>query len=266
MSDHFMTDGDLITNDPVNSTFHVVIGGKVVPGLRAIPQDLVLEGISGNESHQLGFTIFDFRGGPLGVKKFHLEKADTAANFEISYEAVSPEDLSDEPGAKGGFDFTVVLKPGLPLGPINQKIHVTLDREGSDQIVVPIRGRVVGDITFLGPGYDAAKGFVALGTVSSETGISRTVHVMVKGPQRHEMDLKVTRLRPEGVLEATLGEPRQINDGAVVMIPLEIRIPTGAPAGDHLGNEPGSMGLIQLESSGPRPEKALLYASFLVEK
>jgi hypothetical protein len=80
------------------------------------------------------------------------------------------------------------------------------------------------------------------------------------------VDLQITRIRPEGLIQAKLGEPRSINDGAVVMIPLEVTIPPGSPPGDHIGNTPGSMGLVQLESTGPNPKKALLYLSFLIEK
>jgi hypothetical protein len=266
MSDHFMTQGELVTNDPVSKTLTIVITGNIVPAIRTLPEDLVLDGISTSEPHTAIFKIYDYRGGPLGVKEYRLDKAETAEYYEITHEPLSPEEVIAEPGAKGGIGFAVTLKSGLPLGPFHQTIHVTLDRESAEEIVVPIRGRVVGDITFLGPGYDANEGYVKVGTISSETGFTRTMHVMVKGPDRNEVDLQITRIRPEGLIQAKLGEPRSINDGAVVMIPLEVTIPPGSPPGDHIGNTPGSMGLVQLESTGPNPKKALLYLSFLIEK
>jgi hypothetical protein len=264
-SDHFMTEGDLITNDPANPTLRIGITGKIVQAVRVVPEDLVLDGVSVSEPYQAKFTIYEYRGGPLKVKEYHLEKADTAPFFDVAFEPLSPKDLAAERGAKGGMEFTVTLKSGLPLGPINQKIHVTLDREGTSEFEIPIRGRVTGDITFLGPGYDASQGFAKLGTVSGGTGMTRTFHVMVKGPHRREMNLQVASIRPEGVLQAELGEPRLLNEGAVVMIPLEVKIPPGSPAADHLGNQAASMGLIQLESTGSHPQKALLYLSFLIE-
>jgi hypothetical protein len=265
LSEYFMTEGDLLTNDPANSTLHFVIRGRIVRAVAVYPTELVLDGISASETRVAAFTIYDFHGGPLGVKEYRLAKADTAQYFDVHYETVSAGEIAKEKGAKGGIQFTVTLKPGLPLGPLNQRIHITVDREGVEEMIVPIQGRVVGDVTFIGPGYDASLGYLKLGTVDAASGDSRTLHVMVKGPRRHEMNLKIARIRPDGILQAELGEPRSINDGAVVMIPLEIKVPPGSPAADHLGNPPGSMGLIELESSGEKKERVLVYVSFLVD-
>jgi hypothetical protein len=174
--------------------------------------------------------------------------------------------LAEEVGAKGGIGVTLTLKPGLPLGPFSQKIRLQLDRPGAEEFEVSLHGRVVGDITFIGQGYDGERGILSLGTIASETGASRTVHVMVKGPNRHKMKLSIRQIAPEGELQAALGEPRELNDGAVIMVPLELKVPPGAPPADHLGHMPGSMGRIELDTNVPNGEKVNLYVSFLVEK
>jgi hypothetical protein len=89
---------------------------------------------------------------------------------------------------------------------------------------------------------------------------------MVKGPHRHTTKLSISQITPEGELQATLGEPRELNEGAVIMVPLEVKVPPGASPGDHLGHTPGSMGRIELDTNTPSGEKVNLYVSFLVEK
>ena len=56
------------------------------------------------------------------------EDADTAAYFDVSYEPLSKEEVKKEKGASCGLLAKVTVKPGLPLGPINQTIHIKSER------------------------------------------------------------------------------------------------------------------------------------------
>ncbi len=264
-TDLFSHGGDIHTNDPARPTVHLAVEGAVVQTIRPIPNDFALGSISSSSPQTATMTIYNYRSRELHLEKHEFESPETAQFYEIAHRSLSADEVANEKGAKSGIEITLTTKSGLPLGPINQRIRLTLDQPTSHEIEAAIHGTVVGDISFIASNFNSEKGVLRLGAVPSAVGAERTVHVMVKGPHRHEMQLTLGRIWPEGVLEADLGEPREINEGAVVMIPLQVRVKPGSRPSDHLGVNPEDLGVIEIETTHPDTKKAMIYVSFLVE-
>ncbi|MBW3599790.1 MAG: hypothetical protein KY475_21285, partial [Planctomycetes bacterium] len=228
------------------------------------PDDIVFGNISGRERHEKSLVIYDYRGEELEVTDYQFVNPESAELFEAEFTPLASEELAEEPDAQGGLKVTVTAKSGLPLGPINQRIRLDLNRSDVPTITADIWGRVVGDFSFIGPGFETDRNRLRLGPIPAGEEVSRQLHVMVKGPYRGDVQLEVAEVTPKGSLEAILGEPREINNGAVIMIPLTVRVPPDAPRGDYLGvGRPA--GEIVLRTTHPEVETVSIDVSFIIE-
>ena len=77
------------------------------------------------------------------------------------------------------------------------------------------------------------------------------------------MTFKPVKVVPEG-LSISLGRPSEVNN-AVTQTPLEIAIPPGSPAQNHLGSEQGKLGQVVLETTHPRVQRVRILVRFAVE-
>ena len=77
------------------------------------------------------------------------------------------------------------------------------------------------------------------------------------------MTFKPVKIVPDA-LSVSLGQRSEINN-AVTQTPLEIAIPPGTPAENHLGSEQGKLGQIILETTHPRVPKLRILVRFVVE-
>ena len=86
-----------------------------------------------------------------------------------------PEDLKDEPLAKSGVLVRVTVKPGLPQGPIRQKLVVQTNLASPAELTLPIQGTVGSEI---GDRRDAAgtptPARCTLGAIRSSVGLQTT--------------------------------------------------------------------------------------------
>jgi hypothetical protein len=163
-----------------------------------------------------------------------------------------------------GYTVSVTVKPGLPLGPFRQKLTLTTDVAGAQVLQIPIEGTVTSDISISGPGWDREHGVLMLGIVRSSEGLRRNLSVLVHGEHRHNVRVSVASCKPE-LLHASLGEPADVNGGAVVRIPLLIEIAPGAPDANYLGS-PGKLGEIILETTHPEAKQVRMMVQLAVEQ
>lgn len=266
LTDHFAHGGVILTNDPSQPSIRISVEGRIAQAVRLVPPDVFYGAISSSEPHESIINVYDYRGDGVKITKHEFEKPEGADMFDVEFRPLSGEEVKSEPGAKGGVAVVLTTKPGLPLGPINQKIRLTVQAATTHELAATIEGRAVGDITFTGSGFDSERSTLKIGAVPQGKGVTKTIHVMIKGPHRNEVELRIAKISPENSLQATLGEPRELNNGAVIMVPMQITVPSDAPLGDYLGARPGELGSIELETTHPDAKQAHVYVSFLVEK
>lgn len=251
---------DLRTNDPLSPVLHLVVEGYVTQSTRVIPEDVALGRISSSVPTTAQFSVFSLRED-FQIEDYEFLDSSTADYFELDIQRFSPEEAKMPTDlVKAALMVHVRIKPGLPLGPINQTIRLTTNLEDVTELEVPVSGLVISDVSILGGrSFNDYNNELNLGLIRSSTGGSAQLHVLVKGPERHEVQLQVTEIDPAGVLEAELGEAK--DNGAVLVYPLTIRVPPGAAPISRLGSEAGR---VTIETTHQSARKIDLRVKFSV--
>ena len=115
---------------------------------------------------------------------------------------------------------------------------------------VPLEGTVGGDLVLAGPGWDSSRQALLLGTVSGKMGMRTRIFLTAKGPHRDSVRPSVREVVPES-LQVTVGAGSPIGTSGVVRIPIDIVIPAGSRAANHLCSQQGPAGRIVLVTGHP---------------
>ncbi|MGD9722819.1 MAG: DUF1573 domain-containing protein [Pirellulales bacterium] len=266
----FRQHATVITNDPDHKIVELDITGFVTSRFEVVPGVLVLSRISAKEEKTVEIRIYDNLSNAVSADKFEFTGASTARFFEVRTEPI-PRDQMGTRKAKSGCRVLVTVKPGLPVGPIRQTIRFELrmaSMAAPQTVEVPIEGTVDSDISLVGRDWNPDAGRLTFGAVESAKGAKRNLFLVLRGPQRHNTQVKVTSVSPSW-LKVELGEPRELkvsaeSDAGVTQIPLTIEIPPGSPAANHLGSDQGRFAEVMLETTNPDADRIRMYVQFVV--
>jgi len=240
----------ILTDDPRRPEIPLVVEGTVVPTWKAVPEALVLPGITVGGGARGGVTVFTFGTTSPTVTSATIDGDDAARLFGVTTEPAPAAAVAAESGATGGFRVDVEVRPGLPLGRLRRVITVTFDMEGEVVAEIPLDGDVGGDLVLAGPGWDTGRQALMLGTVSGKAGLTTQLFITAKGP--HAAAVRpVVRATVPGSLAVRVGEPRPVGSGGSLRIPLEIAIAPGSGPVNHLCSESGPPGKIELDTGHP---------------
>ena len=128
-----------------------------------------------------------------------------------------------------------------------------------------MEGTIVSDISIVGSGFSDARNLLRLGPVDAQKGIRKKLFVLVKGPHRDNIQLRLGTIDPEDVLQVELGDPQQVNDGLVHKYPLSITIPPGSRAVNRMGTKTSSYAEIHLQSEHPEAKDVPIYVGFTIQ-
>ena len=263
---HFRQTAEIYTNDPGYSTIMLEVVGKITDMIRFEPSNIVFSGISDSEGGKAQFRLYGYDIEDFRVVEHSFSNKDSASFFEMTFEELEPTDLENEPDASCGYLATLIAKPGLPLGAINQTILLTTSFKEAPKLELPVTGSVVGDIYIVGPGvFDHEHNLVKFGTVSASEGAKTSLRLLVKGPHRHDVRLKIKEVTPAEVLAASLGEPQQVNNGAVYMHLLTVEVLKNSRIVNCLGSKQGKMGKVLIETTHPITKELPVRVKFAVK-
>ena len=254
----------ILTNDPAQSQIILTISGRITAAVRFSPTELVFSRLSAGEATSDQAHLFCYLDKPPKILGQKWEDASTASFYEAALEPLPADEVAKEPTAKSGWIVQVKVKPGLPQGPIQQKLILQTDMKSNPSLALPIQGNIGSEIAVVGPRWDPEKGVLWLGEVSGREGIERRLLLVVRGPLRKEVKFKVASVSP-AVLRVSLGKPSEINSGTVIQVPLLLDIPPGSRAANHLGSEQGALGEINLETTHPQVPKLRIFVRFAIE-
>ncbi len=254
----------ILTNDPAQSQIILTISGRITAAVRFSPTDLVFSRLSAGEASTDQAQLFCYLDTPVKILNHQWADATTAPFYEAALQPLSADEVQKEPTAKSGWLVKVTVKPGLPQGPIQQKLVLQTDMKSTSSLTLPIQGNIGSEIAVVGPRWDPETGVLSLGEISGREGIERRLLLVVRGPLRKEVKFKVASVSP-AVLRVSLGTPSEINNGAVVQFPLLLDIPPGSRAANHLGSEQGALGEINLETTHPQVPKLRILVRFAIE-
>ena len=261
----FSQTAEIHTNDPAQQIITLSVEGRVIESVRASPSSLSLGSVPMNEATSADLQVFSYPEEPLEITEINWGTQELASYFSAEVEPLPETELKTDPDAKTGKLVKVHVKPGLPLGPINQKIRLTTNFPELPVLEVPITITVTGDISIVGRGYVEDTNTLMLGRVRSEEGQVVKLNLLLKGPHRNEIEVKLGEVNPSDVLKVTLGEKVPLKDGALYRQPLEITIAPGTRTANYISTKASEQGLVVLETTHPNVKQIPIHVRFAVE-
>jgi hypothetical protein len=262
----------VLTNDPEQPRIELDIFGRVTTRYELVPIDFSLSKVSVVQPKSVEVSLITAWADKIEVVGHEFLEPESADHFEFASEPLSPGELTMQK-ARDGRRLRVTVKPGLPLGQIQQTIRLELAIAGSPEnafVEVPVYGQVVSDISIVNRDWYAHLNQLRLGIVNSAAGTKRQLLVMVRGPHRDQVSLEPVEIDPPWV-NVSVGEATTLNtkgaaEGGVTQIPLTIEIPPGAPPANHLGSDQGKLGEVILKTGHPEVKQLRINLHFAVEK
>lgn len=259
----FRQQATVLTNDPLRPEIAFVIEGAVVPTWKAVPDLLALPKLSTQTETAVSTTVFTYGREPPEIDSLGAVDERTKNFFTVTSTPLSAETIAAESGATGGFRLDVAVKSGLPLGPLRQSVRLVMRIPEEITADIPVEGSVAGDISFAGPAWNATTQRLSLGQVSSRVGLSTTLFLTARGPNRERVKPVVRDVVPAS-LDVEVGPAEPIGSGAVLRIPITVAIAPGSPPANHLGSEQAPSGRIVLETGLPDSPTVSLPVSVVI--
>ncbi len=255
----------LYTNDLRKPQVKLTVKADVVRSIRVVPPEIIFTRVVRMQPAVGEAKIYIFRQQPVKISQPELAYQDEAANFfELELSPLSEGDLAVEPGAKAGYRLLVRIKPGLPLGPFQQKIRLHTDQKDSPELEIPVQGRVESDVNIVGAGWDASRGILHIGRVSRQTGAERRVMLRLAVLPDEKLEFRVEKSVPE-FLEVTVETDRIVHKDVSMLVPIVIRIPPGAGPANYFGLEEPNLGRVIIRTNHPDAPEVKILVRFAIE-
>ncbi|MCE9553267.1 MAG: DUF1573 domain-containing protein [Planctomycetes bacterium] len=154
------------TNDPNRQSLVLSVEGMVLSEWRMDPPFLNFQEVGVSETKEVTANLLAYRSDKCEITGHTWENSKLADKLGFAYQAMSAEELAKlKPTPKAGVRLKCVARPGLPVGPLMQRLslNTTLQKE---PIPVPLAGDVSEEVSFIGYNkFDPKKRLLDLGTV-----------------------------------------------------------------------------------------------------
>jgi hypothetical protein len=246
----FRQQATIFTNDPRRPEIVFVVEGRVVPTWKAVPEAVVFSRLSATTGDRTVVRIYTFGSEPPSAVEATIDHPQAAQFFSLATAPMTAAEFADEPGATGGLNLTIEIKPGLPLGPLRHTIALSFRMPDAVTAELPFEGVVAGDLALAGAAWDSSHQILSLGTVSGKKGLRTQLFLTAKGPHRDAVRPVVREVVPDS-LQVDIGESKPVGTGGVVRTPLTIVVPPGSPPANNLCSEQAPPGRIVLDTGHP---------------
>ncbi|MEC9002831.1 MAG: DUF1573 domain-containing protein [Planctomycetota bacterium] len=261
----FVQTADIKTNDPSRKVLRLTIRGDIITTVKVVPSVLVLSSISGSEGAEGQVSVYSYRTDDL---EFVETKVDPKLKefIEAVIEPMSVEELSEDNRARSGKKIKIRLKPGLPVGLLDQTVWLKTNLEDSPLVPVYFQAKVVGDITIYGRNFNRVTNHLRLGKVVQADGLQAELRFLVRGEDRDAVKLTVASVDPPGSLEAKIRSSGQAVTGKASQHFLDITIPKGADVISRLGDNQEKPVRILINTTHPQFKTITITVAFEVTK
>ncbi len=254
------------TNDPDAPVVRLRIKGYVTETVRALPSEVAMGMVSSNTGSEAQFQLFGFRSDHLDILETSWEDPYTAPFFDVAFEPLPQEVVEQEKGASCGLLVRLIAKPGLPLGPINQTIHIKAHADKEALLHIPVKGRVMSDIRIASSAvFNADLGLLKFGTLKRSEGAQAVLQLYVTGDHRHETQLTVGEVDPAEYLQVTISPRKELNQGKTIQYLVTIEVPSGGEPINRMGGNRAGLGRIVLKTTHPQTKEVLIRVKFAVQ-
>lgn len=246
----FRQQATIFTNDQRRPEVVFVVEGRVVPTWKAVPEAVVFSRLSATTGDRAVVRIYTFGSEPPSAVEATIDHPQAAQFFSLATAPMAAAEFAEEPGATGGLNLTIEIKPGLPLGPLRHTIALSFRMPDAVTAELPFEGVVAGDLALAGAAWDSSHQILSLGTVSGKKGLRTQLFLTAKGPHRDAVRPVVREVVPDS-LQVDIGESKPVGTGGVVRTPLTIVVPPGSPPANNLCSEQAPPGRIVLDTGHP---------------
>ncbi|MHC4180421.1 MAG: DUF1573 domain-containing protein, partial [Planctomycetota bacterium] len=254
------------TNDPTRRRVTLTIWGRITRAVRPVPSELALGSISAGRPVTSQVRLLCYLEEPLGVLACEPVDQQTGEHFEVTFEPLPADQLEEaegeqekldkegnaegkpKPGKTGkprsGYLLEITVKPGLPLGGFRQTILVKTNQQSVPTVKIPVVGRVVGDISIYGRGWNGENNVLTLGTLSSQEEVESMLLLVTRGPHSKEIKFELDPTSPSPDLievdQQRLKKTTAIGSGEVTRTELVVRV-KGSRRANYLGPKLGEI-------------------------
>jgi hypothetical protein len=251
METDFKQTATIKTSHPARPTILLNVFGKVLQIVQAFPPNVVFSDVTVRESREQEFMVYGFKDDRLVIEEYRWTEPETAEFFEFEWETAPKEIVDAEENAMAAVICKVKMKEGLPLGPINQTLELVTSSSRSGVLDIPVRARIVGDVSMTGTGYREITNVLRMGPISRSRGMKRKLFMTIKGPHREEFQVLGAKAEPADVLKVEYGEPRELQGGRVKMYTLQFEVPKDSRPVNLSGGEEHGLGKVVLSTNHP---------------
>ena len=260
--DKFRQSATILTNDPRQRKVELTVSGMITDSVRIEPSSVVFSRLLTGSEQTAQVRVLSFLSDDFEIVGKKLVREELADLFLVGERDLSSDELRAS-GALAGKQLTVTAKAGLPVGHFEQELELTTNLSGRTRLIIPVRGRVAGELSIIGSGWNRKQSTLSFGTVDRDKGARAQLHIMVRGAEGTTIEISPLRITP-AELQVTVGKPKSIKGGRVVQVPLTVAIPPGTPPMVHLGTQHGGLGEILLKTNHPREKELRLKVRFAV--
>lgn len=255
----------IFTNDLRRPQITFTIKADVVRSIRVVPHEIVFTRLVRTQPAVGEAKIYVFRSQPVQVFQPEFAYQDESRQFfDLQLTPLQADELAVEPGAKAGYRLVVRVKPGLPLGPFQQKIRLHTDQKDAPEIEIPLQGRVESDVSIVGAGWDASRGILHVGRVERPKGAERRVMLRLAALPDQKLEFHIEKSVPE-FLQAVVEQDRIVQKDVTLLVPIVIRVPPGAGPANYYGNEEPELGRVIIKTNHPDAPEVKILVRFAVE-
>jgi len=279
----FSQSAQILTNDPTKLALTFAIVGKVVRDVDVVPETWTFGEVAAGESFEISGTLYNFMDSDIDLVEptFSDSKMTELAEFTVEPFAPTPENDGVRASARQGFHILAKVGPGMRQGSLSPKLIVgfhELDPNGdrpsnsakkSDQalnVLVPIDGRIIGPLSMiLNEKIREFSGAYVfdLGRIRKNDSLTTKAFIVFKGAQRDNTTLRIGEVFPDGVIKATLGEPK--GSGPTKLFPLTIELIPGSESVERNGLSKDDYGTIWIESDNPKVPRMRVALKFSLD-
>ncbi len=181
------------TNDPDRAVVVLTVFGLILAPVEVLPaESLSFPDISNEEPHRTSLSVLSPDMAGMKLTRLTTSRPDL---ITAESRAMSADELKSR-HVQSGYEVTVTIKPGLPLGRLVEEMVIVTDHPSRPTVKVAIAGNAVGPIT-------AIPSRLQINRVASAKGGSKELALVVRGAKGTKFEvvsgpkaLKVT-IEPE---------------------------------------------------------------------
>ena len=258
----FRQTATVLTNDPARSRIELSVVGEVKPSTTIVPAEFNFGRITFGDERQASVVVLSYQSEELVVSEPEFDNPERSSYFDVEQSTLAKSEFPDD-AARAGVRITLTTSSKLPVGHFHHWVGLHTNLPSAEKIEIPLVGRVVGDLSLFGRGWDEDAGALRMGTVHSERGAVSKLVLAIRGPHAGATDVMVESVDPQE-LQVNIGEPQAITE-RMSHVPVTIEVPPGTRPMIRLSTAQGDAGRIALKTTHPEAPLLEFRVFFAVE-